>query len=335
MIGGDKESGIVLSRLLDNLKECMKDNLREGNLVKDFVFDAPDGTHYVCSFKKCSAKRPHIHIRATGAGWPTGSDNIILSAGNIDATMKTLEAWKKNGVAEVATELSSPFKDDGWVKTIQCVIQKSKTQAGYEYPLTPEEFPKHSEIVDDAISKFGALPGINLNEHAAGELYKRIKNKSYFPQTVGLALRLCGAGKTGKTIELSYTSTSIDEFTTALSGLLGAIAIVSQRVAAYCKLDSLSQARKNAVVLKLSQKIGSIVASELNIFDNPNAKNNPTQASVEKLINDAYEVRDVEICPPDASVDASAAAAGKGGRRRTFRRKNGRRRTQKKRKTYV
>ena len=331
MIGGDEESTIVLSRLLNNLKDCMKDNLKQGNVVKDFVYAARDGTQYVCAFKKCSAERPHVHIRATGAGWPTGSDNIILSAGNIDATMKTLEMWKKNGVQEVDASLST-FKKDGWAKTIQCVIEKSKTQAGYEYPLTPEEFPKHPEIVNDVISKFGALTGRQGDDYAAGELYKRIKNKSYFPQTVGLALRLCGAGKNGKTIELSYTSTSVDEFTTSLSGLLGVIATVSQRVAEYCKFSSLSDARKAAVSLKLSQKIGSIVASALNIFDSPTAKTNPTQASVEKEINKVYDVRDTEICPEEVPVAEPGTPPPKGGRTR---RKNGRRRTQKKRKTYV
>jgi hypothetical protein len=297
----------------------MKDNLKEGNLVKDFVYTARDKTQYVCAFKKCSTERPHVHIWATGAGWPNGGENVILSAGNIDATMKTLEMWKKNGVQEVDASLST-FKKDGWAKTIQCVIEKSKTQAGYEYPLTPEEFPKHPEIVKDVISKFGALSGRQGDDYEAGKLYERIKIKSYFPQTVGLALRLCGAVKIGRTIELSYTSTSLDEFTTSLSGLLGAIATVSQRVAEYCKYSSLSDARKAAVSLKLSQKIGSIVAAALNIFDNPNAKNNPTQASVEKLI------KDVPVAEPGTPPPT------KGGRTR---RKNGRRRTQKKRKTYV
>jgi hypothetical protein len=309
------QTGILIANLLDNLKECSRGKItaarppaEQGPSLRDV---SSDRFEYICTQRRCTAAvRPHIHIfqDGTGAGWPTGGEHKIMHVGNMDEAMMSIAEWKTNNGRGVD---GAAFTMNGWSSMIQCVIDKTKVQTGYEYPLTYNEY----------IRTEGEHIAVLLGKEIEQAVYDSIKRKgaTLFQNLVNISLLVSG-GEPGP-IRLTRSTPALkdinmDNFYTNLAKLITLVNKIYIEVDTYCATNRLlTPTQRGRVVGNTTKKI---------------------ETTVSRLIRDTRRIDTIvsALSAIKTPRNADPICVNENGGRRT-RRKNGRRRTQKKRKTYV
>jgi hypothetical protein len=254
----------------------------------------------------------------------------------MDAAMTSLRAWAFNytdsGEIQEVDSTNNVFKKNGWKNTIECVIEKTKSQTGYEYPITYSEYLSKSAEYDAAILTAATV----IDDTFDKPIFDRLKERSALMQSVvNTSIMLSGGlampdptlslvpksrGQTKETIKEAFYENTARLLVPMKDIYMAIKKRCFDAVRAAGAVPGVGRPQYTALMARLqrnaTRRINEILARAWN------RQERNYQTVVRELIDGTSGA------PP---TDTPTFCDREGGTRR----KNGRRRTQKKRKTYV